>query len=407
MISYEVQGLLAGLEDDAVDVDALFDADVQGKTGLFPGQLVAELREARPALLPRLELCVRRALAASDPAARVAGLHGALQLPREMSFSEELKRLSALDAGVIRSPEFIELVERQPVASVAALTDAIDAEVLEGHAVAARARLLASHRRDSLKHAWKEAVAEPLDATSQARLVSEIRAMSMADVDGIADALAGAEMSRRERASDIFFEAWDASTSPAHYDYWLQLHRRMSLSYEGLPPRPPESDEELERRQALAARLAARLASTQSVTASVKGKGARSKKGAPASLPKEVVLGLPVWLDALRIPEGPPSALFDGLARHRVRVLCSARLLNEIDEALERLGWSDSARAAARGRIALMSSSVPGGGELLEGALARAARLDTVWTVGADVGRTEDGVAWRPVHALLKVLASG
>lgn len=46
MISQEVYNLILGLTTEAIDVEALFAADVAGKTGLYPGQLVAELAEA-------------------------------------------------------------------------------------------------------------------------------------------------------------------------------------------------------------------------------------------------------------------------------------------------------------------------------------------------------------------------
>ena len=119
--------------------------------------------------------------------------------------------------------------------------------------------------------------------------------------------------------------------------------------------------------------------------------------------PTSVVLATPVWLDALRIPEGPPAALFDELQRHRVAVLRSDVLLDEVEGALRQLGWADDAIAAARERIT-GSTVVSGdqGGDAV--AIANAAGLDAVYTVGPSTGQQRDGVTLRPVHELLTLL---
>jgi hypothetical protein len=403
MISNELSNLISGLEDEAIDVDGLFATDVAGKTGLFPGQLVAELAEVRPGLLPRIVACVESAICAPDAAMRTAGIRGALHLPRELRWTGALRRHVDREPNAWSSSDFIELVARQPSQDVVDMVDTIARLALEGVACEAQARLLAAHRPDVLKQMWLTSVTYPLQANDHHRLVAQARAMSSTTVDALATELAHANTTTRRQASEILFAALGAAEHVSGFDRWLQLHRTLQLPTENTPSRPAESEAEAERRRALAARLAERAAKGTAGNA----KQVRPKGKPKAPPPREVVLGLPVWIDALRIPEGPPSALFEGIAREKVRVLRSDALLAAIDATLANLGWSDVARDAARASVESASAPVLGGESFSEASLARAAGLDTVWTVGPDVGETDGGVTFQPVHRLLAELSEG
>ncbi len=260
MISQEVYNLILGLTTEAIDVEALFAADVAGKTGLYPGQLVAELAEARPALLPRLVDCVCRAMLADDARTRTAALHGALRLPRDTPLAAALHRLATRHGDAVSCPEFIELVARQPAEAAAPWIDVIAGLSLDGAAAEAQARLRAAHRPEALQQSWLAAVAGPVDDAVRARLAAQVRALGSSAVDALTDALAPTEVETRRRASAVLFVAYDAARAPFGYDRWMQLHQRLRLATDRVPPRPLESHDEAERREALAARLAARVA---------------------------------------------------------------------------------------------------------------------------------------------------
>ena len=78
----EVASLVEGWSDAELDVWELFERDAHGRTGLYPGQLMAELAAGRPGVLPKIKQALARGLASDDPKEQAAALAGLAALPR-------------------------------------------------------------------------------------------------------------------------------------------------------------------------------------------------------------------------------------------------------------------------------------------------------------------------------------
>ncbi len=385
----EVANLIAGLSDAEIDVWALFERDAHGLTGLFPGQLVTELLEAHATLLPRVVEAIRRGLTSADGRDQQAALHGAAALRSEVDLTTELAALLDAVPAIGGTAEFIDLVARQPIAAPATerLVDRLAGLRLEDGARDALARLLVRQRPAAVREGLVAALGQPLSPDALAMQRACLRALSPVGVNAVADTLAGESVDVRNRASQFFYEVLGGNTDPGRYDRWMALHTRLLLSLDGVPARPYESPEAAERRRQLVERLAAMTTAAPAP---------------PTKAPEAVVLATPVWLDALRIPEGPPVALFDLLRRHHVTILRSEVLLDEVEVALRQLNWAADAIGSARDRI--IEATVTGDPKSDVVALAKAAGLDVVYSVGPSTGQQRDDVTVRPVHELLTLL---
>lgn len=254
-----------------------------------------------------------------------------------------------------------------------------------------RVRWYATGRMD-VAEMLMAALANPLVPPASPRLCALFRSFSWNDKDALADRMAtGATRRAKQRASELFYAALGADREPRFYDRWLDLHTRLGLTAEGIAERPFESEED----RASGIRLAEAMAK-----AMARDELART----PATAPDAVILSAPVWIDALRIPEGPPVELQNLLKKHGVTILGSEALLGAIDDMLQQLGWDDDARATARARVEENTVDRNFVGADTDAALAHAAWLDSVYTVGPDSGQSRDGIAFRPVHELLSLL---
>lgn len=154
--------------------------------------------------------------------------------------------------------------------------------------------------------------------------------------------------------------------------------------------------------------VANRIAYLSSLTPS--GEDADGGDSAPApddsvqapAVPDTVVLSAPVWVDALRLPSGPPAQLFSRLRERGTRVLVSDGLIDEVTDALTRLGWDPTSSGDAAQRMRELGTVI--GGDASDIELAIGASIDRVFAVGPRSGTSEQGIEIRPVHELLSVM---
>lgn len=387
----EFAHLMAGLRDP-IDVWALFQSDAQSRTGLYPGELVRELSAERPDLLPQIVDALRRGLVSEDARERVAALHGVTELPRPVDLGKDLASVCELAPESVMTRPFLYALALQPSTDlVKGLVDRVLARPCPPDAEGVLASAFKRHRPSVARDTLVAALAlEPAPAGSS--WLRELASAVAHPHDALFERFAPEREELRKRASDLFFAAYKADQRPGSYDGWLQVHLGLGLAAEGVPARPFESEAERALRARYAA-MRAELEAAERAPAAVQ----------PAKAPAAVVLAPPVWLDALRIPEGPPVELFDLLRRHSVKVLRSNALLDAIDAGLRQLGWADAARASARARVVAASVDGHAGDDASEVALAQAAGLSMVYTVGPEAGTSHGTVSIRPVHELLSL----
>lgn len=388
----EVERMVAGRTDDQVDVWALFQDDARGRTGLYNGELVNDLQEGRPGLVSGIIAALRRGLFSADARERLAALHGVNALTQDADFGSELMGLLNSAPELTSGMPFLSAVARQRTTPVVqGIIDDLLKLKLDADADQAFARLLVRHRFEAVRETLVRAVASNAIAAKSKRLVEFVSAMSPSDKDSLTDEFARGPVDARKRWSELAYAAFNADKWPSLYDSWAQLHERLGLTLNGAPPRPYESDEDRARSAAGALRMAAMLAAVET-------------PAALPSAPEAVVLSAAVWVDALRIAEGPPVELQNLLKKHGVKILRSDALLDAIDDILQQLGWDVAARATARARVVEFTVDRDFQDVNTDVALAATAGLDAVYTVGPESGSSRDGIKFHPVHELLTLL---
>lgn len=388
----EVERMVAGRSDEQIDVWALFQDDAHGRTGLYDGELVNDLQEGRPGLVSKIIAVLRRGLASADTRERLAALHGVNFLTADTDLGSELAGLFDIAPELTTTALFLTAVARQRTTLIIqGIIDSVLKMQLDADADLALASMLVRHRFEAVRETLVRAVGSAIPAAKSKRLQALLSAMSFNDKDSLTDEFARGPVDARKRWSDLAYLAFDAEKWPGLYDGWARLHLRLGLTLDGAPPRPYESEEDRARSAAGALRMAALMAAIETPAES------------PVA-PEAVVLSAAVWIDALRIPEGPPVELQNLLKKHGVTILCCDALLGAIDAILQQLGWDDAARATARVRVEETTVDRGFAEVSSDAALARAAWLDTVYTVGPDSGQSRDGIAFRPVHELLSLL---
>jgi hypothetical protein len=190
---------------------------------------------------------------------------------------------------------------------------------------------------------------------------------------------------QREALVAAAYQALHAYESPGGYADWHRLATMLSALPAPLPPCPVVSPEVAAESAARSARLNAVIAASEAVR---------------EALASGVVLTREVWVDALRIPEGPPAMLFGGLAAYSVPIYVSEPLIEAVATAFVQLGWASSDVETARARMRAVGTLRAGADEV---ELAVAAGLGSVYTVGPRTGTTVGAITFRPVHELLSV----
>lgn len=247
----EVSSLVEGWSDQDLDVWELFERDAHGRTGLYAGQLVAELAAGRPGVVSKIVDALRRGLASADPAEQAAALAGVAALPVDLASS--LADLATRNPALAKTRRFVDAVVAQPegASGIDAVLDQMQANGVDPDAEAAFGQALMRHRPDASRATLWSAVTT--GASISPRATALVRAMSPLAIDNFFSALAAQPDAARQHASDLVYAAYDAATQPGAYDRWLELRSRAGLSDEGVPARPFESEADIERRRRFAA----------------------------------------------------------------------------------------------------------------------------------------------------------
>jgi hypothetical protein len=386
-----------GEVDENTDLWSLFENDAHGKTGLFAGQLIHELSQRAPAWRPKLVEIIRRGLASNDPLERAYALHGRLELPVD-GFGEDLERLSLAHRDWLakaQSPStakvlslFFQALRREPRESESA------------RGAFANVRGLASDSDKDLYRAW--ATLEPDDAIDKfisaldagrdslaAQLLSALNGYAPLRADDLVKLVAQRPIETKRRFVEIAHGVMQADQSPYAHDAWLAVAEAVGCAPEKVPERPVET----EAMKQFTARIPQYLAAEEAAQ--------------PNTLPAALVLSSEVWVDGLRVPEGPPAQLFSLLSQQSRAVLMSELLLADILAKLRQLGWNDAMVGAAEARVRASSSLVSVAGSTTpEIELARGANVDSVYAVGPRTGTVAEGVTFQPVHELLTALTN-
>jgi hypothetical protein len=381
-----------GEVDDSTDLWSLFQSDAHGKTGLFAGQLMRELSERAPQWGPRLDEIIRRGLVSDDPAERAAALHGALQMP-SAELGSELEQLSLRHAdwlakGISAAGRpvismFLEALEREPQGSEAAVRALAAVRAMVPRSEPTLARALVRLEPEQAAAEVLSSLAGAPDELASALLKQLSFSSRFAD---LTQQVAGRSAEEKRRFVDLAFAALGADQFAAAYDRWKELAQSLSSVPENPPPPPVQSEASQKFAEMLKSMAAAEAAAAE----------------APSG---PFVLSAEVWADGLRMPEGPPAELFALLAQKRDQVLMSEPLLADIKSRLTQLGWPDPLVQEAEARVRQNSTLQPvAGAGAADVALAQAAHVDTVYTVGPRSGSVDGGVALHPVHELLAKL---
>ena len=385
-----------GTIDQTTDLWGLFLKDVRGHFGLYAGQLAAEIHKSCPARLPELEAITRRALTSDDPTERDHALHWAYQLP-PFDLGEQLVAITE------RHEEWV--TTGRSVSGTTLLNLFLDVLAKQPRSEPRALRALAMLSSTAAARACPDAVARAqvaLDPQGAIGLLLEaVERNDAAEIEALLPAilvgapswegelfarLSALREDRRRDVAAVAFRGLGADRLEAGYDRWYKLAVAINAAPQPLPPKPaPEVT-------AASDRFDRFLASYG------------QEPTEPPPLAGPIVLSTEVWLDLLRIPEGPTAELVALLGERRdAPVLLSQGILDKLMSALRQLGWSEAALRSAEVQARRLYQMVDVEASDAE-ELARAIGIGQVFTVGPRSSTESKGIALRPVHELITQL---
>lgn len=378
--------------EESTDLWDLFQKDARAVYGLFPGQLWSELVERGPQFRDRVVEIIKRGLLSDDPEERRAAIE-AVRLVPSPAYANALTQIAAKYRSWIASqkdytgePILKLFLSAVIVGKIKPAFDAL-ADVW-ANSPAQEAGL------NALVALYPERAIDRLTASGEANFASPdaqllIRSLaSSPHWDRAQEKILQLPAVQRKAFVAAARAAMRADEFAAAFDAWQALSKRLGVSAE-VEQRPLED----ERVVAFRKRIPALLADEDATTT-------------PAD--SSVVLAAEVWVDMLRMAEGPPAELAELLRQRQVSVFTSEPLIERVATLLSNAGWTTKQVEAAKSRIR-QGSSVQSCTEQgnIEARLAIAAGLPHVFAIGPRTSSSVEGISFVPVNALTERLRRG
>lgn len=379
---------------ETADLWALFERDAGTGFGFYAGELFHQFYRQAPQLRDQIAAVIRRGLQSENSSQRAMALHAVVYL-QSIDFGSDLALLTE------KYPAWLATAEspaRLPVRDV--FVDCLLSQV-PGGADAFRAfefaRTLPADRKlqeslDDLltKYDRKQAlevllqVLSSRDAARARTFTGGFIAYGGGWYEEALKRIRALPPEERQFFVEVASPVLGAERSSEGFDAWKALAESVDVVV-SQSPRPADSDAQ---------------------TAGGVAPSARALT--PLPIRGAVVLTPEVWVDILRVPDGPPMQLIETLRnRTDAWIATSEPLIATVEKMLIQLGWPDEQIHKAMQRIVEISvvKQVPGGLPPVED-LARTIDVNQVFTVGPSSGGVRDGIDFVPVRELIARLGA-